>query len=78
LAQETGAGANRALESFFAGCQKYDLYDLAIKFNTTPLNKLQYYQDVIQRGTTEEITVAAKAIEKQPQIKTKDVDKAQI
>jgi hypothetical protein len=66
LAKETGAGANRALESFFAGCQKYDLYDLAIKFNTTPLNKLQYYQDVIQRGTTEEITVVEKEIDKAP------------
>ena len=66
LAKETGAGANRALESFFAGCQKYDLYDLAIKFNTTPLNKLQYYQDVIQRGTTEEITLAAKELDKKP------------
>jgi outer membrane protein OmpA-like peptidoglycan-associated protein len=73
LAKETGAGANRALESFFAGCQKYDLYDLAIKFNTTPLNKLQYYQDVIQRGTTEEITVAAEAIEKQP-VTTQNAD----
>jgi hypothetical protein len=66
LAKETGAGANRALESFFAGCQKYDLYDLAIKFSTTPLNKLQYYQDVIQRGTTEEITVATKELDKKP------------
>ena len=66
LAKETGSAANRALESFFAGCQKYDLYDLAIKFNTTPLNKLQYYQDVIQRGTTEEITVAAKELDKKP------------
>lgn len=66
LVNETGAGANRALESFFAGCQKYDLYDLAIKFNTTPLNKLQYYQDVIQRGTTEEITVVEKEIDKAP------------
>jgi hypothetical protein len=66
LANETGAGANRALESFFAGCQKYDLYDLAIKFSTTPLNKLQYYQDVIQRGTTEEINVVDKEQDKQP------------
>lgn len=55
LAGETGSRANSALESFFAGCQKYDLYDLATKFNTTPLNKLQYYQEIIQRGTTEEI-----------------------
>jgi len=66
LAQETGAGANRALESFFAGCQKYDLYDLAIKFSTTPLNKLQYYQDVIQRGTTEEIEKVKTEVDAKP------------
>jgi hypothetical protein len=66
LAKETGAGANRALESFFAGCQKYDLYDLAIKFSTTPLNKLQYYQDVIQRGTTEEINKVSNEIDAAP------------
>jgi len=66
LAKETGAGANRALESFFAGCQKYDLYDLAIKFSTTPLNKLQYYQDVLQRGTSEEISKAQNEIDASP------------
>jgi outer membrane protein OmpA-like peptidoglycan-associated protein len=66
LANDTGAGANRALESFFAGCQKYDLYDLAIKFSTTPLNKLQYYQDVIQRGTTEEIEKVQTEVDAKP------------
>ena len=66
LANETGSGANRALESFFAGCQKYDLYDLAIKFSTTPLNKLQYYQDVIQRGTTEEIEKVQTEVDAKP------------
>ena len=39
------------LESFFAGCVKYDLYTLAKKFNKIPTSQLEILQDVINRGT---------------------------
>jgi len=32
------------INSFFAGCRQYDLYDLAIKYNTIPTNELFYIQ----------------------------------
>jgi outer membrane protein OmpA-like peptidoglycan-associated protein len=35
------------INSFFAGCVKYDLYDLAAKFNTIPVNLLYEYQQLL-------------------------------
>ena len=35
------------MDSFFAGCVKYDLYDLAAKFNTIPVNQLYEYQKLL-------------------------------
>lgn len=32
------------VNSFFAGCRQYDLYDLAVKYNTIPTNELFYIQ----------------------------------
>jgi len=41
------------VDSFFAGCQKYDLYDLAKKFNTVPFSDLQkLYEEVIGGNKT--------------------------
>ena len=44
------------MDSFFAGCVKYDLYELAAKFNTIPVNQLFTYQEILQnpRATEEE------------------------
>jgi hypothetical protein len=44
------------VDSFFAGCTKYDLYDLAIKFNMIPTKDLFTYQQILNnpRLTTEE------------------------
>ena len=36
------------MDSFFAGCVKYDLYDLAVKFNQIPINELYTYQELLQ------------------------------
>ena len=46
------------MDSFFAGCVKYDIYDLAIKFNTIPTSDLFTYQEVLNnpRLTPEELT----------------------
>lgn len=45
------------VESFFAGCLKYDLYELGIKFNTIPTRDLYTYQQVLNnpRLTSEEL-----------------------
>jgi hypothetical protein len=44
------------MDSFFAGCVKYDLYDLAAKFNQIPISELYTYQELLQnpRLTDEE------------------------
>ena len=34
------------VNSFFAGCKKYDLYELAKIYNTIPLTELQAWQEV--------------------------------
>ena len=46
------------MDSFFAGCVKYDIYELAIKFNTVPTSDLFTYQEVLNnpRLTPEELT----------------------
>jgi hypothetical protein len=45
------------LDSFFAGCRKYDLYELAKKYYTIPPGELSYLQDVItsKEATKEEL-----------------------
>ena len=45
------------LDSFFAGCVKYDIYELAKKFNTIPISDLLTYQEIINqpRLTPEEL-----------------------
>ncbi len=40
------------VNSFFAGCTKYDIYELAKKFNTIPLNDLVRYQLAIENTKT--------------------------
>ena len=35
------------LDSFFAGCTKYDIYNLAQKFNMIPSNDLSLYQEIL-------------------------------
>jgi len=40
------------VNSFFAGCKKYDLYELAKIYNTVPLTELQAWQEVINNPNT--------------------------
>ena len=56
LANLSEAQVDSIMDSFFAGCVKYDLYDLAAKFNTIPINQLYSYQELLQspRLTDEE------------------------
>jgi hypothetical protein len=52
----TAQKANSMIDSFFAGCLNYDIYDLAIKYNTVPIDQLRAYQEIISdpRLTNEE------------------------
>lgn len=38
---------NNVVDSFFAGCKKYDIYELARKYNTIPISELFYMQQII-------------------------------
>jgi outer membrane protein OmpA-like peptidoglycan-associated protein len=38
---------NSIIDSFFAGCTKYDLYQLGLKFNTIPTKDLFTYQEIL-------------------------------
>jgi hypothetical protein len=53
LAKETNkAKIDSILESFFAGCRKYDLYELAKKYVTIGFNDLYQIQTELQAGET--------------------------
>jgi hypothetical protein len=45
------------IDSFFAGCVKFDIYELAKKFNTIPISQLYTYQQILNnpRLTDEEL-----------------------
>lgn len=47
LANETPIDANKMLDSFFAGCQKYDLYDLASKYGTVNRSVFEEIQKIL-------------------------------
>ena len=65
------------IDSFFAGCVKYDIYELAKKFNTIPISDLYTYQEILNnpRLTKEELQGVISEIEKEQTITTaKDID----
>ena len=55
------------IDSFFAGCVKYDIYELAKKFNTIPISDLFTYQEILNqpRLTPEEYIGVGKEIGKE-------------
>jgi len=40
---------NSILDSFFAGCVKFDIYELAKKYNTIPTSDLYTYQEILNK-----------------------------
>ena len=56
LKGQTAEETNSILDSFFAGCKEYDLYELAEIYNTIPLKELQQIQ-VILNETTDTTTI---------------------
>ena len=57
------------MDSFFAGCTKYDIYDLGIKFNQIPTKDLYTYQQILNnpRLTTEEYAQVLTSIGTNPE-----------
>ena len=55
---------NSIIESFFAGCAKFDLYALAIKYNKIPVSELQQIQNALNnpRLTPEELSTLKQSI----------------
>jgi hypothetical protein len=55
---------NSIIDSFFAGCVKYDIYELALKFNTIPTKDLYTYQEILSnpRLTDEELKNVSESI----------------
>jgi hypothetical protein len=47
---------NSIIDSFFAGCVKYDIYELAKKFNTVPTKDLYTYQTILNNPNLDKNT----------------------
>lgn len=65
---------NSILDSFFAGCVKYDIYELAKKFNTVPTRDLYTYQEILTnpKVTTEDIKAVSQNLPKENTIVKSD------
>jgi hypothetical protein len=61
--EKDSAKVDSALNSFFAGCLKYDIYKLAAKYSQIPINQLYAYQEILSnpRLTREELIDIANA-----------------
>jgi len=63
---------NSIIDSFFAGCTKYDIYRLALKYNTIPTKDLYTYQEILNNPqlTQEELREVNKNINTDNTVKT--------
>ena len=61
--------ADQVINSFFAGCKKYDLYELATFYNNVPLTELQAWQEVVNnpKATQEQLQDAIDNNQSDPQ-----------
>jgi hypothetical protein len=50
--ERTVQRVNQIVDSFFAGCKKYDIYELARKYNMLSVNELYDFQTIISNGET--------------------------
>lgn len=55
---------NSIIDSFFAGCTKYDLYTLAQKFNQIPISDLKFYEEILNQ--TDNIDEVSEVINELP------------
>jgi len=63
---------NSIIDSFFAGCVKYDIYELAKKFNTVPTKDLYTYQQILSNPnvSNEDVISISNEIPKEASIST--------
>ncbi|NBU81299.1 MAG: hypothetical protein EBS55_06595, partial [Flavobacteriaceae bacterium] len=63
---------NSIIDSFFAGCVKYDIYELAKKFNTVPTKDLYTYQEILTNPNVnnDQVTEVIKSNQGQPTVGT--------
>jgi hypothetical protein len=64
---------NGVIDSFFAGCKKYDIYELAKKYNTIPVSELSALQQIISNPnvTAEDAKAVTNTVVQQtPQVKS--------
>jgi outer membrane protein OmpA-like peptidoglycan-associated protein len=55
LKNESRETVDNIVDAFFAGCKKYDPYELAKRYNTIPLKDLYTYQTIINGGSDPEV-----------------------
>lgn len=69
---------NSIIDSFFAGCTKYDIYTLAQKFNQIPLKDLKFYEEILNQSndfdTIQEIVNETTSINTPTETKPKTED----
>lgn len=63
---------NSIIDSFFAGCVKYDIYELAKKFNTVPSKDLYTYQQILSNPniSNEDVYTVSQEIQKNVSVGT--------
>jgi len=54
------------IDSFFAGCVKYDIYELAIKFNTLPVSELYTIQTILNDPRKTNLETIGKVVREIP------------
>ncbi len=59
LANRPSKEVDSIIDSFFAGCVKYDIYDLATKFNTIPTSELYTYQQLLNEPIPNTVLIPA-------------------
>ena len=54
------------IDSFFAGCVKYDIYELAIKFNTLPVSELYTIQTILNDPRKTNLETIGRVVKEMP------------
>ena len=64
------------INSFYAGCKKYDLYELARVYNTIPTSELYTYQQILNNPnvTTEDVSIISNNTNNETQTVTQPVE----
>ena len=71
-----GEQVDSIIDSFYAGCKKYDLYELARKYNTIPTSELYTFQQILNspQVTTEQVSTISQITNNNVQTVTQPVE----